>query len=508
MAKQTQNSGSIFDKLFGSFFKGSSKGSAERKELRQISKILKKSRFKFYDVRLNELSLQFARFIYQLYRFFGPPQQLMARYANSEAIKLAIVEKNLTQEVLSIRSHFSEEAIRNLASTNDTKNLAQKMQQEYALFKKLITKIGIKQINLEYNSFQLFLQFVNFDYYYILKKFDPKFPELDFIYKPRFEPLMGVKVVEELKDFVTLLEHYNPNANWDDIFTVLNEFRGAEIISLSVWKKVKKSLDEIKKANVIEMIVAVIESDPNFMVKYSNDVENVVAFYVEKVGRELTDALKKVVNERKSKNISEYVRKIFDNKPPAVRLKNYSDRLNKPITEVCKKSFIYLQPANCMLAFFLDYIKKDFRDLVNGYVISGKWVSPQASGHMSDAFNRLLELADELDEFDAALGDDYRRGQAIRAYTRSNDPRNSAILERIVDEINNDAKTILVDIAQNMVRLAKIIRSLIEDHGQKKIIYNWKEVEAAYKSELLPATQMVYKKLYEMIQLLQMFLSK
>lgn len=508
MAKQAQNQNSFFDKIFGSIFKGKGEGSAAKKELRQISKVLKKSRFKFYDVRLNELSLQFARFIYQLYRFFGPPQQLLSRYSNSEALKTAIVEKNLTQEVLAIRSNFSEEAIRALARSNDTKSLAQRMQQEYALFKKLITKIGIKQINLQYNSFQLFLQFVNFDYYYILKKFDPKFPELDFIYKPRFEPLMGVKVIEELKDFVALLEHYNPNANWDDIFSVINEFRGAEIISLSVWKKVKKSLDEVKKASVIEMIIALIDSDPNFMGKYSNEVENVVAFYVQKVGKELTDSLKKVVNEKKSKNVSEYIRKIFDNKPPAVRLKNYSERLNKPISEACKKNFVYLQPANCMLAFFLDYIKKDFRDLINGYVISGKWVTPQASGHMSDAFNRLLELADDLDEFDKALGDDYRRGQAVRAYTRSNDQRNSAILERLVDEINHDAKTILVEIAQNMVRLAKIIRSLIEDYGQKNIIYNWKEVEIAYKNELLPATKLVYKKLYEMIQLLQMFLSK
>lgn len=506
MAKESFSG--LFDRVFGSLFGGGGESAANRKELRQISKVLKKSRFKFYDPRLNELSLQFANFIYQLYRFFGPLQQVLSRYAQSDAMKYCIVERGLPKEVLDLRASFNEEAIRQIAASDDTKLLAQKFQQEFSFFKKLIAKAGIKKINLNYNAFQLFLQLVNFDYYYVLKKFDPKIPDLDFVYKPRFAPLIGVKLIEELKDFVVLLQIYDPLLNWDEILLAINEFRGAEVISLNLWKKVKKSLDEVKKSCVIEMIIAVVSGDPNYSTKYKNEIENIVATYVEKIGKELQEALRKVVSEKKNRNVNEYVRKIFDNKPPVVRLKNYSEKMNKQVVEVATKSFVFLQPANYMLAFFVDYLQKDFRDLINQYVIVGKWISPLNSQHMSDSFNRLLELHGELSEFDKSLGDEYRRGQSIRTYIRSSDSRNAVIMDRIVDEINLDAKNLLVDIAQNMVRLAKVLRSLIEDFGQKAVLSNWKEVENSYKGELQKDTQVTYKKIYEMIQLLQIFLAK
>lgn len=510
MEEKEQVTVGFFQKLLSGIFSGGGASAAARKELKQMSKILRKSRFKFYDPRLNELEPQLARLFYQLYRFFGPLQQTMSRFSSSESIKTYMVERNLSKEAFELRAHFSEDAIRAESKQQDTRATAKKLQQDFSLFKKDMASSGIKRINNEYSSFRVFLQLVNFDYYYVMKRFDPKIPELDFVYKTHFESVIGLKLIDELKDFVALLEAYDNQAPWDDIFNIVNEFRGAEVLSTNIWKKVKKSLDEVKKSKILETIIAVIDEDPGYTVKAYDESENIVAAYVELIGKELQESLTKIVGEKKNRNINEFVRKVFGNKPPASRIKNYSERLNTPIVDCSSKSFIYMQPINYLKSFFLDFIKKDIRDVSNHFQISGKWFSPVPSQQLSDSFNRLLEISDELMEFDKTLSEDFRRGQSIRTYTRGGDRKNSTILERIVDEVNNDAKVIIVETAQNLVKLAKILRSLIEDYGEnkKKLLSNWKEVESNYKGELLPEAQHTYKKIYEMVQLLQMFLAK
>jgi hypothetical protein len=43
------------------------------------------------------------------------------------------------------------------------------------------------------------VNFVNFDYYFLLKKFDSGIPERTFSYVPKFETIRGEYVLEDLK---------------------------------------------------------------------------------------------------------------------------------------------------------------------------------------------------------------------------------------------------------------------------------------------------------------------
>ena len=120
--KAKENVG-FLQKLFASIF-GVAGSSAKKKELKKIIKILKKSRFKFYDPRLNDLEPHLARFIYSLYRFLGPIQPSLTKMGESQAIKAYIVEKNIPKEAFDIKEKFTEESIRANAQTMQTKMVA------------------------------------------------------------------------------------------------------------------------------------------------------------------------------------------------------------------------------------------------------------------------------------------------------------------------------------------------------------------------------------------------
>ncbi|MBN2653065.1 MAG: hypothetical protein JXR63_11860 [Spirochaetales bacterium] len=486
-------------------------GKPGKKELKQLAKSIKKNKYNFYRPRINEVDPNLAKFLYQIYRFTGPLHKPLERYDSSEAIKQLMVDRYLPEDVLEMKSTFSESSIRIMFQTNNSNIVMNQLKKNFAAFKKMIGKSGMQEINHNYRALLSFIALVKFDLYYVLKKFDPKLPELDFVYKTRFEPIIGQKIVDDMKDFLAIIYNIEPATDWAEIFTFINEYRGSDVIQDSGWKKILKSIEDIKKSRILEMMISLIDEDPNFTVKTFPAKENIVATYVDKEGNELQKNLKNIISEKKDSNINEFVKRIFGKIPPN-RVKYYSDKLNEAILAKSETGFIYKGAINFLKSFFLDFLKKDIREVSNIYLIRGKWFSTVTSQNFSDCFHRLLELSDELMEFDNSLSEEFRRGAAIKAYTKlsERDKSGAAILERIVKEINEEAKQIVVESAQNLINLARILKTVIEDSKLKthKYINNWKELEQAHKGDLVEDSMEVYRKIYDMVKLLQLYIAK
>jgi hypothetical protein len=482
-----------------------------KKELKQIAKSVRKNKYNFYKPRINEVDPAFAKFIYQIYRFAGPLHNAVERYDSSEVIKQLLVDRYLPEDVMAMKSSFSEQSVRMMFQTNKSNVVVSQLKKNFNGFKKMVSKSGMHEINKNYRGLMSFIALIKFDYYYLLKKFDPKLPELDFVYKPRFGPVIGPKVSDEIKDLLALMFNLEPGVNWQDLFSFLNEYRGTDFIPDTGWKKVYKSIEDVKKSRILEMMVSLIDEDANFSVKTYPHRENIVATYVDKEGAELQKTLKNVISEKKEDNINEFVKRIFGKIPPN-RVKNYSDKLHDAIIGKLDTGFVYKGAINYLKSFFLDYMKKDIREVSNIYLIRGKWFSTITSQNLSDCFHRLLELSDELIEFDNSMSEEFRRGAAIKAYTKMSDRDKSgaAILDRIVKEINEEAKQIVVESAQNMINLARILKTLIEDSKIKshKLINNWKELDQAHKGNLVDDSMDVYRRIYDMVKLLQLYIAK
>ncbi|MDC7223432.1 MAG: hypothetical protein PQJ60_06790, partial [Spirochaetales bacterium] len=221
-------------------------GDREKKRLlKDVRKELKRSG-KFYKVGGNMAQPQMARFFYDLYKAVGPIYTLFSPYISSDLLKASFIQMGMKEEDKLLDEKLSETAIRERAKLTDLKSLREEVKQDLIQLFSLFDSNRIRLINSLYNFFLTFMDFAGYDYYFFLKKFDSGLPEGDFVYSPRFEAINGEYVLEDLKDFLTVLEPIDPKVNWGVIFELMKQYRDMELMPASTWKKLLRNCEEVK----------------------------------------------------------------------------------------------------------------------------------------------------------------------------------------------------------------------------------------------------------------------
>ncbi len=503
---------SFIKTLLESFFSGNTDSAANRRQLKGIKSQIKRSHLGFFDIRYDELNEEFAAFIYRLYRFFYPIHEHLKMYLNakSKLVKTLVVEVSCDSQLKAIREQFYEDSIRERLKTKDFNDVFAELKADFANYKKNLTKHVAGRANELYSSYLALIEFAELDYYScILKKMDIRMPEGDFVYKPSYTPISALEDIEFLKSLAIALESFDGGDEWESLFEILNNSKGIDIIAISQWKKLRRYILEVKKSRILDLIIAYVEQTPNYQSVPILSTANVVTGYIDDVSAELQSNLNKIVAEQKKSSISEIVRTLFNGKIPVSRIRNYSEFLSQLVSGAIDNGFEYVLPVNYLKSFYLDSFKKEIWEILNTYIIVGTWVNPIEGQTLSEILNKLTENSDALTKFDESLAETARYGQLIRNYSRNANPRTKATLERMVGEVNEEVKGVLADASQELFRLGKALRVIIDDFSTKKIFVNWKEVENGYKQgDIFEASKEAYRKIYNMIKILQISLGK
>ena len=192
----------VIKRLLSFFFSGNDPEREKRRLLKDIGKQLKKQKYKFYKPKSEEALPGLAKFFHDIYAVVGPAQVLLDHADTSNVLKQIIIEETLTEEQIAVKDALDEEKIREMAEQMDHKALVQKLKDRMVSLYAAFDAERVKMINGKYNLLKIFLQFLNYDYYFLLKKFDSGLPENDFVYNPRFEQINGEYISDDLKDFL------------------------------------------------------------------------------------------------------------------------------------------------------------------------------------------------------------------------------------------------------------------------------------------------------------------
>ena len=175
-------------------------GDLEREKhriLRTIAKNLKRVRGKYYTPKSGHAEHDLASLFYDLYRVFGPAQSMLKVAESSAALKHILVESALTQQQLAARERLSEEALRKALDQKDPKEVYEVVKQDLRGFYSSFDPETVSRIDLTHLLLDQLLDLIRFDFYRLLRKFDGKLPEYDFVYKPKFEAINGEYIGEE-----------------------------------------------------------------------------------------------------------------------------------------------------------------------------------------------------------------------------------------------------------------------------------------------------------------------
>lgn len=501
---------SIIKKILSFFMGGGDPQNEKKKLLKLVQRDLSKSRFKFYRVKTEEVLPGLGKFFYDVYKVTSGAQILLGNAEQSTILRSYIMDNFLEKRQFELAERLTEDAIRDMIKTMQPQDATKRVKEDLINYFAAFDAQKVRAIDGAWSELLAFLNFCNFDYYFVLKKFDSALSERNFNYHPKFESIRSEYICDDIKDFLEVLLALDLDYDWKWLFEMLRGYKGVDIVPVDAWQKLLPVLREVRDSAVLASIVRAIESDPFYQPAPRTVSERIVETQLQKVKTQTEVTIQKIAQERRTSKIDELSKIIFGTTAIS-RTKNYTDKNNAVFTKKMVGGFIHVQAVNYLKAFLLDFYKKDIRELVDLLLIRGKWTTNIMSQQLSESFHDLMTLSDELLKFDDSIAEDGELGTKLKAAMLKSDRNKEEIkyVRQILKDINDKAQSIVNMSAQNLIVLGKSLKSLIDDNAKAphEVLINWKEIELSQGGGDALKQRMVstYKRIFFFIQLLQFF---
>ncbi|MBU0935679.1 MAG: DUF5312 domain-containing protein [Spirochaetes bacterium] len=509
--KAQSGDSNIFQRLLSIFFSAGDADAERKKQLRLLGKDLGHSRFKFYKPKTFEALPGLGRFFYEVYKTVAPAQVTLNNAASSGALKAFVIESFLGKEQKAMLSRLEDDYVLDKAKTLSVKDLQEQVKQDMINFFSALDAERSVQIDTAYNVLLSFINFTNFDYYFLLKKFDANITERSFTYNPRFEPISADYIADDVADFLEVFLALNLEADWKRIFAALKEYRNIDVIQIDTWLKLIPALNEVRKSQILEQVVRHVKQDPYMQYTPRTAGERIVEPYIDKIKNQTTLLIQKIAQERRGSKIEELSKAVFGT-TVILRMKNYTEKANMVFAKKMLGGFTQTAALNYLKAYLMDYFKKDIRELVDILLIRGQWATNIQSQQLSDAYHAMLEVSDLIIQFDENLAEDGDQGSRLRVALNKSDRDKDALkyVRQMLKDINDKAAGIISKSAINLIAIGRHLRSMIDDLSKPhhEMILNWREIESVSGKPLRDYITETYKKIYYMVQLLQFYVKE
>lgn len=504
--------GSFFQNLLASLFKSNNPDAEKKRKLKNISKNILKSKYHtYYKPSSMEFQGQFGKLIYDLYKVVSPAQMYFKSIQNPNAYKHQIINYSLSDHQVDLLAQLDEQKILEVSKKVPIKTLEHDVEAKLQEFTNEFDGSRVNKIENIYKTYTLFRDFCTFDYYVMLKKYDSSFKEYTFTSLPRLEKISAEYLIDDLKDFVAVAYSItDSNVIWDDLFEMFKEVSSKELISVGTWKKVVAKIRNIQTSQILDLCIQHVCQDPNYVSELKYRFDSLVEPYVDKIQSETQALVTKIGTEQKESKANDICMQIFGTTVPQ-SIKYYTTDYNNILAKKNLNLYDYAEPLNFLKTFLVEYLKKNIREFYDVVVVRGQWDS-SLSAPMSNAYQELLKISDEITSFDESMSEEGTYGIKIKTLLpkTAHDSGAENIINRVVSDANDTAKGFILTSSQNLIAIGKTLKQLIEDHAQPKavIVQNWKELEKFVEEPMKDYMVGIYKKIYLFVQLMQQYLAE
>jgi hypothetical protein len=511
--KQEPGQPGFFQRLLSLLFGTDDQEREKRRQLKRLASELGNHKYRFFKPRTGEVLPGLGKFFWEIYRVTGPAQTLLQGADNSNALKTILIESYHTEEQRKLHARLAESAIRETAAAMPAKELVAAVKNDMSRYLAGFDSDMVTKINRTFDIIRQLVDFVRFDYFFLLRKFDSTFVEGTFTHPPRLEPTNGEYLSDDIKDFLEVLLPMDFEADWDAAIRVLGQYKGVEVVDRAPWKKLLANLRGVAASGALTTIVRLIDEDPFYKPTVRREQKHIVESYLNVLKTQTEALMQKLLREMRSTRLQELAAAVFG-AGPVERTKNYTESANAVFSRRMLSGYTHAQAVNYLTAFLVDYFSAQVKPLVTELlIVRGQWSDPAISRELSDAVYAVLAAADELVAFDEALADDGELGSRVRRAAgpvKQLDPTSTRLLRQALHDINERAMNLVKDAASNLVEVAKVVKLLIDDRSKTKpdLMLNWKELEAHAENPLTTELVAVYRKIFSFLQLLHMFVKK
>ncbi|MDR2471684.1 MAG: DUF5312 domain-containing protein [Treponema sp.] len=500
----------FLDNIVGLFSGGNDPEAAKKKRLRQVAKDIASSKYgKFYRVKTGELEGPFAKCLWDIYKVVSPAQVFLQNAAKSEQLKQITVDAFLDGNLKAMKEGLSAAAITEKAGAGAVKDLAAQVKKDLAAFTAAFDSTVVNGIDNCYNAIIALINFVTFDFFFLVKKFDSALSERNFNIRPAFQNVKAQELADEIKDFMEYSASVELDRDWKAALGVLKTYKeGMDVINPDQWTKVIRLLKDLSRSRIFELIIQHSSGDPLWQGVPKYPSLGVADAVLDAKKAEIEGALSKIQNDKRSAQIGELAKTVFGS-AEVDRLANYTARANEVFYKKNFDGFTKAEGLNYLKAYLLDFYKKEIRELCDLLLVRGQWTSNVLSQPMSEAYHEVMGLSDKLAAFDDALGDKGEHGSRLKQCLLKvdRDKGQGKYIRIILKTVNNNAQRMINTASTGLITIGRNFKSLLEDMQKKpaELVMNWRELESASEEPLAKRVTEDYKRMYFFVQLLQFF---
>ena len=502
---------SFFQSLLSSLFKSSNPEAEKKRRLKNLAKTISKTKYhSFYRPASGEMLAPFGKLMFELYKAVSSAQTYFRNTQNPAIFKRQIINYVLSDNQLALLDELDEQKIIELAKKVPFGKLSQDIEHKLQVFTNDFNETrAAKADNLE-KAFSVFQDFCEFDYYMILKKFDSSYQEFNFNVVPRLEKVNAEYILDDLKDFLAVAYCITDDSiDWTSLFDMFKETQSRELVSAGNWKKIIARIKSIQASKSLDLIIQHISEDFAYETKTSYHHASAIEPYIEKIENDTRNLMAKIEAEQKESKASSICMQIFGTASPQ-SLKYYTAEFNAPLEKKGLSELEYTEPLNYLKTFLVEFVKKAIREYYDVVVIRGQW-DATLSAPMSNAYQELLKLSDEVTSFDEMMAEEGSMGIKVKTLLpkTAHDAGAENIINRVVSDANDTARGYIIQGTQNLITIGKTVKQLIEDYVLPKpvIVQNWKELEKYIETPMKEFSVDIYKKIYLFVQLMQTYIS-
>jgi hypothetical protein len=505
--------------MAGSFWKwvlffipfGENAEKKKKRQLKQIKKELKRNTYnRFFKVKTREFQPALAKFLYDIYKITAAAQVFMQGAMSSGRMKDLVVcfVAAENEELSKLLTALSEDAIEGQSEAAPVAELSRQLWEKLdALSVCLSTPDNAKRVIKLYNMVNAFVQFVSFDIFFIIKKFDPEMQERSFARQPHFVPVGVRSLIENIKDFIEVSRPVHPDQDWPVVLEIIKAYKGGtDVISDVRWANLLEQVEAVWGSQILELIVRHVEQNPLWESKYKISTEPLVPSWLEAKKTAIEERIKGIIITRRNVEITELARFLFGEAEPN-RLQNYTEEAAKLYGSSNLDGFTQARALNFLMAFLQDYFTKEIKELCDILLISGQWSFVPLSKPLANEMYTLAALRTELYGFDDSVAD---RGGAIRRLKTAAE-RGGKIqvrqIQNFMDKVNREAEEIITQGIKSLMAFEQQLSTILHDYKRSphSLIVNWHELDKISNKSMGEWITMLNAKINGLLKLLRIF---
>jgi hypothetical protein len=502
----------LFGRLF-SFFRRDKKDGRKRYLFKRFAKEFAGNYFtRFYKPKQQEVQPDMGKFFWDFYKILSHAQFFLQNAAKSVQLKQFTVEAFLDMKYLDARQRLNNDYVEEKARIMPITEVSHLLKEDLAILSGAFNGDLVSRIDACYNQILSIIHLVSFDYFFFLREFDSGLPERNFNVVPRFTPVRGALLVEEIKDFLEVSCSIELDSDWTLPLQILKVYKnGAEVLTADEWAKLLGSLRELRRSSILELMVRHISLDPQWEFKPRITREHIAAAYLEECRKEVDQALTGFLYSQKQNQVAALAGELFGGSD-IERLMYYTEKDSEVFVAKGLDGFTYARNLNYLKIFMVDFFQTDIQELCELFLVQGLWTSIEQSKELSNLFHTLIDNTNRLLVLEQSLAENGEIGSDLRiALVKSG--RNRSQLQRVdhlLQKLNIEVWDLLSSTAEALLLLGKQFREILQSPGRENsVIVNYRELQ--FKEKDRPLTQRLilsYKRIYTYLRIQQLLTSK